>query len=326
MPDRRDDAPSGVGDADRPLFTVFTPTYNRAATLHRVYESLATQTFGDFEWLVVDDGSTDGTAELVRRWRAEARFPIRCVWQANQGKHVALNRGVREASGALFLTIDSDDECVPTALERLKFHWDQIPETSREGFAAVTALAQDQHGNLIGNRFPRDVLDSNSIELVYRYKVRGDKWGFTRSDVLRRFPFPDDGTRFVPESLVWDEISREYRTRFVNEILLTAWLRPSPAPSDRSEAASRYARGLARWNLYVLNRHLAWFRYDPMRFVLSAVRYTRFSLLDRQGPRRQLGQLENARGRALWWLTLPLGWAAFAIDRVRVSRRARPAG
>ncbi|MGA3031396.1 MAG: glycosyltransferase family 2 protein [Candidatus Limnocylindrales bacterium] len=312
--------PDGDAEPQKYSFTVFTPTYNRAATLARVYESLQRQTLRDFEWLILDDGSEDGTAELVERWRAASSFPIRYVWQRNQGKHVAFNRGVGLARGELFLTIDSDDECVPVALERLMYHWNEIPSASRSCFAAVTGLCMDQNGRIIGDRFPRDVLDSNSIELVYRYKVRGDKWGFTRTDILRDFPFPADGTKFIPESVVWDEIATKYSTRYVNEVMLIAWIRPRAGSRERSEAASLYARGLARWNLYVLNRHLGWFRYDPIRFVLSAVRYTRFSSLDRQSPLEQLHQLRSPGARLLWLLTLPLGAAAVAVDVKRVGR------
>jgi glycosyltransferase involved in cell wall biosynthesis len=313
-----------------PLFTVFTPTYNRASTLGRVHDSLLRQTFTDFEWLIVDDGSTDGTADLVEGWQAASPFPIRYVWQPNQGKHVAMNKGSELARGELFLTVDSDDECVPVALERLKHHWDQIPAAERESFAAVTALAMDQHGRLVGTRFPADVLDSTSIELVYRYRMRGDKWGFTRTDVLRAHPFPvAEGTPFIPESLVWDEIALSYRTRFVNEMLLVNWTRPPGGPTARSAAAVHLARGLARWNLYVLNRHMPWFRYDPARFLLSAVRYTRFSLLDHQGPITQVRALRNPFARLLWLATLPFGLAAFLVDRWRAGRqppRSAPTG
>src|SRR5258707_14117604 len=106
------------------VFTVFTPTWNRAHTLHRAYQSLHAQTFRNFEWLIVDDGSTDNTREIVEKWQAESEFPIRYIYQENQGKAAAFNRGVREAQGALFLTLDSDDACVNQALERFKYHWD----------------------------------------------------------------------------------------------------------------------------------------------------------------------------------------------------------
>src|SRR6476619_6982250 len=85
------------------LFTVFTPTYNRARTLDRVYTSLKNQTFRDFEWIIVDDGSSDETSNLVQAWQQEAGFPVRYVYQPNLGKHVAFNRGVAEARGELFL-------------------------------------------------------------------------------------------------------------------------------------------------------------------------------------------------------------------------------
>jgi glycosyltransferase involved in cell wall biosynthesis len=85
--------------ADPPLFTVFTPTYNRAHTIHRVYDSLCAQTLRDFEWLVIDDGSTDNTAELVAKWAEVAKFPIRYFKQKNLGKHFAHNRALVEATG-----------------------------------------------------------------------------------------------------------------------------------------------------------------------------------------------------------------------------------
>src|SRR5216684_1317229 len=115
----------------RYVFTVFTPTFNRSLTLSRVYESLRLQTFRDFEWLIVDDGSTDGTKGLVEKWQAESAFAIRYIYQENQGKPAAFNHGVQEARGELFLTLDSDDACVPQALERLKCHWDGISPTEK---------------------------------------------------------------------------------------------------------------------------------------------------------------------------------------------------
>ena len=116
-----------VAGAERFVFTVFTPTLDRAHTLERVYRSLVAQTFRDFEWIVVDDGSTDGTEQLVGGWRAEAPFPIIYQFQEHRGKHVATNRAVAVARGDLFLTLDSDDSCIPRALERFKSHWDAIP-------------------------------------------------------------------------------------------------------------------------------------------------------------------------------------------------------
>src|SRR5690242_10850122 len=110
-----------------PLFTVFTPTYNRAHTLHRVFDSLRAQTIRDFEWLVIDDGSVDGTSEQISEWTNTVDFPIRYFKQKNSGKHIAHNLAAREARGQFFLPLDSDDACMPDALERLSYHWNSIP-------------------------------------------------------------------------------------------------------------------------------------------------------------------------------------------------------
>ena len=204
----------------RPLFTVFTPTYNRAGTLPAVYAALAAQSWRDFEWLIVDDGSADGTADLVAEWQRRADFSIRYLWQENGGKHRAFNRGVREALGELFLTLDSDDTCLPRALERFAWHWQSIPAEQRLSYSAVTALCMDPAERTVGNGLPAAVVDSDPVSLRYRHHVVGEKWGFQRTDLLRQFPFPEfPGERFVPESLVWNRIGRKYRTRYVNEPL-----------------------------------------------------------------------------------------------------------
>ena len=201
-----------------PLFTVCTPTYNREKLLPRVYASLREQTFADFEWLVVDDGSVDGTADLVSRWAAEAPFPIRYIWKENGGKHSAHNVCVREALGDLWVMIDSDDWMVPTALERLKAEWDRIPDHER--YSGVCCLFQYEDGTIVGDRFPRDLMESNAVDLRYNHGVGGDKMALIRTDILRRFLFPDNlGRYLVPESLVWNRISQEYQMICVNSVV-----------------------------------------------------------------------------------------------------------
>lgn len=292
-------------------FTVFTATYNRVHTLLRVYDSLAAQTYRDFEWLVVDDGSTDDTARLIERWQQEAAFPIRYLRQANQGKHVATNRGVAEAEGELFLVLDSDDACVPQALERFARHWDAVPDRAR--FSAVTALCMDQHGRLVGDTFPSDVLDSDPLELRYRYKVRGEKWGFQCTDILRRFPFPEDITRtYVPEDIVWNQIAREYRTRYVNERLRVYWVdEPSMVHGQR---AGKNAAGGQLQHLNALNTELAWFRFAPMQFLRSALHYSRFSFHLGDDLGKQARRLGSPPARMLWALMLPFGWLVYLRD------------
>jgi glycosyltransferase involved in cell wall biosynthesis len=201
-----------------PLFTVFTPTFNRAHTLHRVHDSLARQTLRDFEWLIVDDGSTDDTPAMVESWIAQGRVPIRYLRQPNQGKHRAFNAGVAAAAGTLFLPLDSDDACVDDALERLAGHWAAIPAPERARFTGITCLCRTESGELVGGPLPADVIDGPFHEVLERLGRSGEMWGFHRTEVLREFPFPEfDGERFIAEGVVWHRIARRYLMRFINE-------------------------------------------------------------------------------------------------------------
>lgn len=299
-------------------FTVFTPTYNRAHTLPRLYASLGAQTFRDFEWVVVDDGSDDGTEALVAGWASDSAFPIRYLRQPNQGKHVAFNRGVREARGELLLSIDSDDELLPDALERFKLHWNAIPDRERARFSAVTGLCVDRQGQVVGTRFPSDPTDSDPLEIRFRHRVRGEKCGFHRTEVLRANPFPEpQGQRFVTESIVWDKIARSYRTRYVNEPM-----RIYHEDFDDSSLTTRVgdvkkvAGMFAEMEREQLNHDLRWARYAPRDFLVTAAQFARHSLHEGAGLADQARRL-NARARVLWAAALPFGLALWLRDELR---------
>ncbi|MDD4856029.1 MAG: glycosyltransferase family 2 protein [Sulfuricurvum sp.] len=282
------------------------------------WDSLRAQTFRDFEWLVVDDASTDGTRALVEGWRKEASFTVRYYRQEKLGKHRAFNKAVELAQGALFLPLDSDDGCVPAALERFAFHWNAIEPARREKFSAVTARALDQHGNFVGDKLPADVLDSDSLEIKYRWKVKGEMWGFQRTDILRRFPFPDmSGVNFVPEGVVWSQIARGYKTRFINEPLRINWIGGEGGQLSAKQPPAAIAPSHALWHESVLNNETDWLLYAPLQFLRSAAHYIRFSLHCGTPLAAQLKTLASARAKLLWWLALPAGLAAYALDRLR---------
>ena len=307
----------------RYTFTVFTPSYNRAQTLSRVYNSLRIQTFRDFEWLVVDR-SDDGTRQLIEKWQAESDFPIRYIFQEKQSLHAAFNCGVQEARGELFLGLDSDDDCVPEALERFKFHWDSIPESKKDKFSAVTGLCKDQNGNLVGDKFPSDVLDSDSIEIRFKYVVRGEKWGFNRTDVLRQFPFPTvPNAKCIPEQVVWFALSRKFKTRFVNEALRIYYIddRAMDHLSLLSPAAN-YA-GNAYYNKYKLDELMGWLFRSPWKLIFSAVDFSRCSFGLGKGPSSQFRELHSLTARLLVGVSLPFGFVLYThpdvISRFRSS-------
>lgn len=308
-----------MNNGSPPTFTVFTATYNRRHTLNRVFESLKAQTFRDFEWLVVDDGSTDDTSAMMSAWQDEVNFPIRYVRQWHSGKHIAFNRGVREAKGVFFLSLDSDDACVANALERLKYHWDSIPDALKPEFSAVTALCVDQNHQLIGTPFPYDPTDSDPLEIRYRHRVRGEKWGFHLTEVLRKYPFPElQDQIFITESIVWNRIAHSYKTRYVNEILRIYYIDSShDTLTKRAREVKQRAPMFALSNQLILNENLAWFRFSPFSFVKAAANFARYSLHGHTRLPAQFESLDTAGSRMLYVLTLPLGYILYQLDRRR---------
>ncbi|HMF19273.1 MAG TPA: glycosyltransferase family A protein [Gemmataceae bacterium] len=205
-------------------FTVLTATYNRAHTLEATYQSLYAQTFRDFEWVIVDDGSIDGTREMVSSWKPF--FPIRYTWKPNRGKHTAINLGVEQAAGEFIAVVDSDDRLVPHALERLHNRWQQIPNPER--FSSLVGLCCADDGSVFGGRLAQDYVDVFRLKDALTQIGHGDRWGITRADVFKQFRYPElNNERFVLEGLVWNRILKKYAARFFNEPLLIAGYAPN---------------------------------------------------------------------------------------------------
>jgi glycosyltransferase involved in cell wall biosynthesis len=299
-------------------FTVFTPTYNRAHLLPRLYESLQQQSNRDFEWLIVDDGSTDGTQAQVEQWQKEDRLPLRYIWQPNAGKSMAFNRGVQEARGELFLAIDSDDALLPESLAIFSKHWDAIQAlgpTESARFSGVTGQCQDQFGNLYGDLFPQDMIDSDINEIRYKFKTQGEKKGFTRTDIHKTFPFPTlDNNTFVPESVVWNAIGHKYTTRFVNDIVRVYWSHDEERLTTGGVSVAS-SPGHALWHRDVLNTNLKYFRYSPASLLKSGIHYTRFSLHAGDSFAAQWRHLRGIAARGLWMSTVAVGWLVYRKDR-----------
>jgi glycosyltransferase involved in cell wall biosynthesis len=302
-----------------PLVTVLTPTFNRAHTLSRVWESLLAQTFGDFEWVVIDDGSTDETAALVQGWAAKAPFPIRYHRQDNKGKHVAMNRGVEQARGELIVILDSDDACVPQALSRFAFHWRAIPDERRGAYYGVVCHCADTSGRLVGDPYPAPVVDARGLDYRYLWRTRGEQWGAVRTDLMREHPFPEKPERTrIPESVVWDRLGQKYMARFVDEALRIYHVDPGTGSLGSPGDPARYAWGSMLQHRIVLDEHLEYFRAAPLTFAAAAIHYVRFARHAGIGAAEQRRALTHRGARVLWWLAAPAGWLAATIDRRRV--------
>lgn len=166
------------------LITVFTPTYNRKEKIVRCYESLKAQTFRDFEWVVIDDGSTDGTGDIIKKWQEEENaFPIRYFYQEHGGVHVAYNSAVKEADSEIFLGIDSDDWMPENAIERIADIWNGIRD---KGYSGIIALDSFEDGTCVGAPYPEGVTEIYLYENFVKYKNVGDKKIIQKTEYLKQ--------------------------------------------------------------------------------------------------------------------------------------------
>lgn len=200
------------------MITVFTPAYNRGYIIENLYNSLRNQTVKDFEWIVVDDGSTDNTEELFKNWQSlENGFELTYKKVSNGGKHRAINLGTDLAKGELFFIVDSDDYISLDAIEKIIKMESTI--SGLDNFAGVSGLKVTFDNKIIGSTFKNmEYIDAFSYERR-KYNLLGDKSEVYYTKVLRKHKFPEfEGERFLTESIVWDRIARDgYKVRWFNE-------------------------------------------------------------------------------------------------------------
>lgn len=200
--------------------TVFTPTYNRAYALPHLYETLQAQTFRDFEWLIVDDGSSDNTEELIQGWINDARLPIRYIKTPNGGKHRAINKGLALAKGELFFIVDSDDWLPIDSLYWINYHYQEIKDD--DSFAGVGASRCYPDGKIIGDKVPNDIIDTDVVSFRETFKIYGDMAEAWKTKVLSLYPFPEfPGEMFLTEAVVWNRMAKKYKLRYFNKAIYT---------------------------------------------------------------------------------------------------------
>ncbi len=280
-------------------------------------ESVASQQFRDFELIIVDDGSEDGTKELVNYWKNGSNNNIRYFRQANQGKHVAYNLAAREAEGELLVLLDSDDAMLPHTLSALEQGWHSIPAAERKYFAGVEGLCQESSGKLHGTRFPENNMDSDYLEITRRYGVTGEKRHAIRVDILRRFPYPVvTGERHVRPSYVWKQIAHHYRFRYINTVLQIVDFRADGLTRTASRRRLLNPGGLY---LYWRDDLLHHQRYqDKRQQRYSIVQYIRYSLLSSHGF---IIQWQEVPDKQQWMLALPQGVVNYLTDSLKQLSR-----
>ena len=197
-------------------FTIFTPTFNRKELLEKLYKSLQKQTFKDFEWLIVDDGSADGTKEKVEEFLSEKKLDIKYYFKENGGKQRAYNFATDKANGELFICLDSDDEYVENGLETILKYWKKYEKNNN--IAGMGYLSTYPNREVIGSSFPEKEMISTQFDIYNKYRVKGDKGLMFRTEIIKKYKFPVfDDEKFIAEAVVYNRICEKYKMVYVNE-------------------------------------------------------------------------------------------------------------
>ncbi len=260
--------------------TVFTPTYNRAYIIETLYRSLQRQTYTDFEWLVVDDGSADNTEDLFATWQQESNpFPIRYYKQENGGKCRAINRGLEMAQGELFFTVDSDDYLTDDALAKVAF-WDaELPNKNQYcGFVGNRGTTPTETPNRLfdGGYLDGTALDRYTLRKGEQGLVDGERAYVFYTDVHRKYPYPEfPGEKFLTEAVTWDLMAYEgYKLRFYNDIIWVWEYKPDGLTKagfkvfqDNPQGTGLFFRQKAKFLNYSLkDKLLLWYGYATENF------------------------------------------------------------
>lgn len=290
--------------------TVFTPAYNRAHTIGRTYESLCRQTCKDFEWLVIDDGSSDDTRELVENWIEEAKIPIRYIYQQNQGMHGAHNTAYRNIFTELNTCIDSDDYMPDDAVEKIVGFW---REHRSEKYAGIIGLDRAEGGGIIGTSFP-DKMVATTLQNFYANGGRGDKKLVYRTEVIRNYPeYPIfEGEKYVGLAYKYTLIDRDYELLTLNEPLVIVDYQADGSSASMYRQYWRNPKGFA------------FFRRTEMvcaptlrRRFISCIHYVSSCIIARN-PK----WLAESPKKLLTCCALPFGIILFSIIRYKVRRNA----
>jgi glycosyltransferase involved in cell wall biosynthesis len=253
--------------------TIFTPAYNRAHTLTRTYESLLAQDCKDFVWLIVDDGSVDNTAALVRSWQEQDNgFEIRYIYKENGGMHTAHNTAYEHIDTELNTCIDSDDKLAPGAVEKILCKWEQVKE---QGYAGIIALDSDFDGNVIGKVFPEKLTETTVIG-YYAAGGSGDKKLIYRTDIINQYPpYPVfEGEKYVALAYKYRLIDQTWKMSVLDEIVCNVEYQPDGSSNTMWRQYLKNPNGFAFWRKVCMQ-----YPYSRKRMVIDCIHYCSSSII-----------------------------------------------
>lgn len=200
--------------------SIVTPVYNRADLLYKCYQSLVNQTNYDFEWIIIDDGSTDNSLEVARSFKAD--FPIKVITKENGGKHTALNASHPYICGDYVLMLDSDDSLIPSAIEDVIIGWKKYDNQDEIGIVTFLKGEDEEHPSC--KAYDED--EGKPVDII-RYRRESissiDACEVIRTELFKKYPFPEfEGEKFIAEGALWTRVGLTHKCVYINKVIYLA--------------------------------------------------------------------------------------------------------
>lgn len=290
------------------FLTVFTPAYNRAHTLSRTYESLLNQDCKEFIWLIVDDGSTDNTAKLVKQWQNNDNgFEIQYIYKGNGGMHTAHNTAYENIHTELNVCIDSDDSMSLGAVKKIKEAWIAVKD---EGYAGIIALDADMKtGNIIGKGFPEGMKET-TLSGYYAAGGAGDKKLIYRTDVINSVPpYPVfEGEKYVALAYKYRLIDQNYKLSVLDEVICEVEYQIDGSSNTMWKQYLRNPKGFAFWRKVCMEHP-----ESVKRLIIDCIHYCSSSFIAKNGK-----YISQSPKKLLTGLCTPLGF----VMTIYIKRKA----
>lgn len=291
------------------ILTVFTPAYNRAHTLPRTYESLLRQDCKDFIWLIVDDGSTDNTAELVKDWqKRDNGFEIRYIYKENGGMHTAHNMAYENIDTELNVCIDSDDKMAEGAVRKILNKWDKV---KNKGYAGIIGLDADFNNKIMCKRFD-DGVESTTLVGYYINGGFGETKLVYRTDIINSVPeYPVfEGEKYVSLSYKYRLIDQKYKLAVLNEILCNFEYQIDGSTKTMWKQYLKNPKGFAFWRKVRMQ-----YPESKKRTIIDCIHYVSSSILSKNKY-----FVKESPKRCLTICMIPVGFVLSIVTRVKAKK------
>lgn len=289
--------------------TIVTPTHNRKAKLERLYHSLQSQTYKNIHWLIFDDGSTDGTQELVESWISEEKLSIEYHWHENVHKVITMFRAFEKVKTQFFFRVDSDDELPENSIELLMSYAEGIKDNDE--IIAVIGRIKDQNGKVQGTPFPKSPYDTTAFLMRNRDKVQGPHIGVQKVELIRKLQINVEqyaGKGYLPD--FWNYIiDQHYKTRFINDVVYTYhWDLSDQGSNTNKRKDKKYAFGMMLSHLNFVNAYYETYFYKyPLPILKQLFKYIYFSMLTENfSIKRTLKSLDGKMMKFIGLMIFPI--------------------